>query len=99
MQYYAFELDEESSELCVIVTPFGKFKYKRLPMGIGLSTDIAQEIMEKVLKDINDIEIYLDDIGIFSKDWDSHLHTIQLVLTKLQENCFSVNPLKCDISR
>jgi hypothetical protein len=95
MQYYAFELDEESSNLCVIVTPFGKFKYKRLPMGICLSTDIAQEIMETVLQDIEEVEIYLDDIGIFNDDWDSHLRTIQKVLTRLQENGFSINPLKC----
>jgi Reverse transcriptase (RNA-dependent DNA polymerase)./Integrase core domain. len=96
MQYYAFELDEESSELCVIVTPFGKYKYKRLPMGICLSTVIAQEIMEEVLRDIENVEIYLDDIGIFSDDWNSHLKTIQLVLMKLEENGFSINPLKCE---
>lgn len=96
MQYYAFELDEESSDLCVIVTPFGKYKYKRLPMGICLSTDIAQEIMETVLQDIEGVEIYLEDIGIFSNSWESHLQTIQTVLTRLQENGFSVNPLKCE---
>jgi Retroviral aspartyl protease./Reverse transcriptase (RNA-dependent DNA polymerase). len=96
MQYYAFELDEESSELCVIVTPFGKYKYKRLPMGICLSTDIAQEIMEKVLQDIDNVEIYLGDIGIFNDNWESHMKTIQLVLTKLEENGFSINPLKCE---
>ena len=46
MQYFTFEVDTESQNLCDISTPFGLYKYKCLPMGIKQSSDVAQEVME-----------------------------------------------------
>lgn len=97
MFFYAFELDEESSWLCVIVTPHGKYRYKRLPMGIHNSPDFAQEIMEEIFNDMLDdgVEVFIDDIGIFSDNYPTHIETVTEVLRRLQENGFVVNPLKC----
>ena len=57
MQYFTFELDADSQKLCVISTPFGLYKYKRLPMGIKQSSDIAQEVMEDLFHDLDDVEV------------------------------------------
>ncbi len=69
MQYYTFELDEESTELCAIITPFGKYNHKYLPMGFKC-THNAQQIMKQVFSSLEDIGVYLDDIGAFSKTWE-----------------------------
>jgi hypothetical protein len=68
MMYYTLELDEESKELCTIVTPFGKFQYCRMTMVLKTSLDVAQLIMEQVLRDL-DVEVYIDDITLF---WATH---------------------------
>ncbi len=96
MQYYTFELDQESQELCVIFTPFGKYKYKCLPMTLKCVTDFAQQIMEQVLCGLDNLFVYLNDIGIFSKTWEEHLLTIERVLSCLKVNGFVVNPLQCE---
>ena len=96
MQYFTFELDSESQKLYVIYTPFGLYKCKHLPMGIKQSSDIAQEVMKNLLRDINNVEIYIDDIGCFSSTFSSHIQTLDMILTRLEKNRFTVNPSKCE---
>jgi hypothetical protein len=97
MQYYTFELDEASKKVCTICTPYGNYRYNRLPMGISQSPDIAQEVMEDLFRQYAEVDIYIDDIGVFARnDWMEHLASLKQILTVLERNNFTVNPLKCE---
>jgi hypothetical protein len=66
MGYYHIPLDLEAQKLCTTILPWGKYQYKRLPMGVNTSPDIFQRIMYELLEDIPNIQVYLDDIIITS---------------------------------
>jgi hypothetical protein len=71
MCYCTYELDDKIAKLCVIVTPYGKFCYCRVPMGIKQSPDFAKEIIEEVIRSL-DVKTYIHNSGAFDNDWDSH---------------------------
>ena len=97
MQYYTFEMDEESRNLCTIVTPFGLYRYAQLPMGVSESPDIVQEFMDNLLRDLlEEIMVYIDNILVTNHDWKSHLILLDKVLARLENAGFLVNPLKCE---
>ncbi len=96
MQYYTFEIDEPSQELCVIVWPFGKYKYKCLPMGFKCAPDFAQQVMEEVLHNVKDIGVYLDNICAFSFTWEHDFLLLNKIIHWLEANSFTPNLLKCE---
>ena len=95
MQFNTFKLNEASSWLCVIVTPFGKFRYLQLPIGYLSSPAWAQGEMTCLFEDMNYVKVYIDDIAAFSNNLPSHLIAISKILSILNCHNFSVKVIKC----
>ena len=53
--------------------------------------------MEKVQKDIDDLEVYIENmIACFGNSFQDNMQLIDKVLSRLQEKEFIVNPQKCE---
>jgi hypothetical protein len=50
--------------------------------------------MENVLSDIEDANVYIDDVGAFSSNWEHHINLLATILWQLRENGFTINQLK-----
>ena len=84
MGYCMVRLDFSSQKLCTIITPWGKYQYQRLPMGVNVSPDIFQEKMSELMEGLEFIRTYLDDLLIISNgSFDDHLQQLDTVLHRL----------------
>ena len=92
MGYYHIILDKESSYLCTMILPWGKYRYCRLPMGLNGSPDIFQAIINDIMGDLLNVRAYLDDILIpTAGSFEDHLKHLELVLQRLEDVGFAVN--------
>lgn len=94
--FYQIVLAPESRHLTTFLTPFGRYRFKRLPFGITSAPEVFQKRMEVILKGIKNIVILLDDILVFGATSEEHDVTLRLVLDRLKQNGVTLNDQKCE---
>lgn len=60
--FYYVKLDYESSKLTTMITPFGRFRWSRLPFGLSVSSEIFQRKLNEALQGLDGVFIIADDI-------------------------------------
>ena len=82
-------------------TPFGHFQYRTMPFGLTNAPATFQRLMNRIFgpKLGKDLLAYLDDIVIFSQDFESHLASLDEVLSLLEEAGLKCQPAKCQVFR
>jgi hypothetical protein len=74
MGSYTFRLGPTASRMCTIIFPWGKYSYKRLPMGFGGSADIFQAQIMDLITSREFVQVYMDDLLIITRGiLDKHL--------------------------
>ncbi len=83
------------SEMCTIIFPWGKYSYKRLPIGFGGSADIFQAQIMDLMASLEFVRAYMDDLLIITRGTlDKHLQKMETVLTRLRDAGLKVSATK-----
>ena len=95
--FYQVSIDPESSHYTAFRCHLGLYEFRRLPIGLKNSPVTFQRVMEAVLRGLTwkCCLVYLDDVCIFSRTFESHLQHIEEVFKRLKQAGLKLRPNKC----
>ena len=97
--YCQVELEEEAKPLTAFtVGPLGFWECECMPFGLTNAPATFQRLMESCFGELhlNWFIIYLDDIIVFSRTPEEHIHRLRAVFEKLKAAGLKLKPSKCD---
>ena len=94
--YYNITLSPDASKLCTITTPFGKYEFLRLPMGVSVAPDIFQGRICQLFEDLEAVRAFIDDLLVVTHgDFQDHCNQLDVVMTRLEEAGLKCKMDKC----
>lgn len=97
MGYYQIKLSKTSSMLTTFNTPFGRYRYLRIPMGLKCSGEVFQREMVTHFGSMEGVEIVIDDILVHGKTLEEHTDRLKKVLEKARTIGLKLNSAKCEL--
>ena len=98
--YWHIELDDESSLLTCFQTAFGRFVWKRLPMGIKSGSEVFQQHQDQVIEGLRQTHCVADDILIYGQGntleepIQDHDQVARNLMLRCRERNLKLNPKK-----
>ena len=80
--YWQVPLEEDSIPVSAFVTPSGHFEWRYMPFGLRNAPATFSRLVNRLLKGLESFSgAYLDDVIIFSDNWEEHLKHLKLVFS------------------
>eukprot|EP00833_Pecoramyces_ruminatium_P008925 jgi/Orpsp1_1/1182957/evm.model.c7180000083281.1 len=96
--YNLVRVKEGHEYLTAFRTPLGHFEYLVMPFGLRNAPSVFQRFIQDVLDETIGIyvQVYLDDIIIYSKNKEEHIQHVRIVLQLLIKNGLFAKLEKCE---
>ena len=95
--YWHVPLDLASSLLTTFSTPYGKFRWLRLPFGLKIASDIFQERLDSVLVLVPNTAGIADDIIVFGENEIEHDASFIILCETARINGLKLNAKKLQL--
>ncbi|MES9883587.1 MAG: RNase H-like domain-containing protein [Sedimenticola sp.] len=95
--YWSIRLDEESSYYTVFNSPFGRYRFLRMPFGVKVAQDVFERKMDETFEGLNGVLAIVDDILVYGKNKEEHDRNLRNVMTRARESGIKLNADKCKI--
>ena len=92
--FWQIKLDHESSLLTTFSTPFGRFRFLRMPFGITSASESFQRAMEELFAGYP-CAIIVDDLLVWGEGTADHDVNLKKVLERAREVGMKLSPKKC----
>ena len=93
--YWQMKLDERSFDLLAFNTPFGRYKFKRLPFCVHCVSEIFSKRISELLNGLEGAAHIQDDIIIWRDGKEQHDNRLKLVLDRIKSCGLKLNRVKC----
>ena len=97
--FWQTKLSDDSKLLTTFITPFGRFAFNRLVMGLSSSSEYFQKRMTQLVDSIDGVLCQTDDILVFGRTETEHDERLHKVLSRLHEANLTINPAKCEFRK
>ena len=94
---WSSKLEDQSSYLTTFNTPFGRYRYLRVPFGLNCSQDVFQRKIDETFEGMTGVTAIVDDILVFGKTRAEHDQNLRKVLTRAHERGIKLNADKVKI--
>ena len=98
--FWQIRMDEETKHKASFVTRNGQYTWNRMPFGLRNAPITFQHTMNDVLRGYiaKFCIVYVDDIVVFSKDFDQHMQHLQLIFDRLEAANLTLKLSKCQFA-
>ncbi|XP_038074478.1 uncharacterized protein LOC119742537 [Patiria miniata] len=95
--YWQVPLKPEVKPKTAFIAPNGLYQFIVMPFGLINAPATFSRIMRALLKDMNNVSNYIDDILLHTQSWEVHVQALNELLSRLRKSGLTARPSKCSV--